>query len=192
MKARFVVLSVLVSVLVLAAGTSAAAQDKTVPKSVVKFTKETLTAIGGDAQLVAFVTKSNAAPVDVAKLKALDKKWQADDNMADFAKALLGNPVSARLKKVISTYKYIPEAFIMNAQGTIIGETNKTSTYWKGEQEKFTAAYNNGTGALWFGKLAFDESTGTNSVQVSVPVVSGEKAIGAITFTINIDEWEKR
>ncbi|MGD0724158.1 MAG: hypothetical protein ABSB63_01195 [Spirochaetia bacterium] len=136
-----------------------AAQDRSVPKSLVKFANEKLTAMGWDAQLVSFVSKDNANPVDVEKLRALDKRWQANDNMADFMKALMGNQVSARLQKQIGVHKYIPEAFIMNAQGTIIGETNQTSTYWKGEQEKFTAAYNGGVGAVWFGTLAYDEST---------------------------------
>lgn len=168
------------------------AQDKSVPKSLVKFAHDTLTGIGQDPQLVAFVSKDNASPVNVEKLKALDKRWQANDNIDDFVKAIMSNPVSARLQKQIGVHKYIPEAFIMNAQGTIIGETNRTSTYWKGEQEKFTAAYNNGAGAVWFGKLAYDESTKTNGVQISVPVAKGGKAIGAICFTINVDDWEKR
>ena len=105
---------------------------------------------------------------------------------------MASNQVSARLQKQISAYKFIPEAFIMNAQGTIIGETNRTSTYWKGEQEQFTGAYKDGAGAVWFGKLAYDESTKVNGVQISVPVMKGGKAIGAICFTINVDEWEKR
>jgi len=183
-------LAIAVTGLLLAAG--AAAQDKSVPKSLVKFSNEKLAAIGTDPQLVAFVAKDNATPGNIEKLRALDKRWQANDNIDDFVKALMGNAVSARLHKVIGGYKYVPEAFIMNAQGTIIGETNRTSTYWKGEQAKFTAAYNGGTGAIWFGTLAFDESTKTNPVQVSVPVMKGGKAIGAITFTVTIDEWEKR
>jgi hypothetical protein len=174
------------------ASVAVVAQDKSVPKSLVKFANETLAMYGKDAPLMAFTAKSNETPGDIEKLRALDKRWQANDNIDDFAKALLGNAVSARLAKVIGVHKFVPEAFIMNAQGTIIGETNRTSTYWKGEQEKFTAAYNVGAGALWFGKLAYDESTKTNSVQVSVPVVKGGKAIGAICFTVNIDEWEKR
>jgi hypothetical protein len=182
----------LVVIGILAATAAVTAQDKSVPKSLVKFTNETLVTVGRDAQLVAFAAKDNATPGSIEKLRALDKRWQAQDNIEDFVKALLGNPVSARLKRLIESYKFLPEAFIMNAQGTIIGETNRTSTYWKGEQEKFTAAYKDGAGAVWFGKLAYDESTKTNSVQVSVPVVKGGKAIGAITFTVNIDEWEKR
>jgi hypothetical protein len=191
MKAYRNMIAVAIAFVFVAAGL-VAAQDRSVPKSLVKFANETLTSIGKDAQLVSFVSKDNQNPADVEKLRALDKRWQANDNMADFMKALLGNQVSARLQRQIGAHKYIPEAFIMNAQGTIVGETNQTSTYWKGEQEKFTAAYNGGVGAVWFGKLAYDESTKTNGVQISVPVVKSGKAIGAICFTINVDEWEKR
>jgi len=64
---------------------------------------------------------------------------------------------------------------------------------WHGScEEKFTAAYAGGAGAIWYGTLEYDESTKTNSVQISVPVVKGGNAIGAICFTVNIDEWEKR
>ena len=189
MKGRIVGVCV---ILMLTAAGLVTAQDKSVPKSLVKFANETLTTIGQDAQLVAFVSKDNQSPVNVEKLRALDKRWQANDNIDDFVKALMSNPVSSRLQKQIAAYRYIPEAFIMNAQGTIIGETNRTSTYWKGEQEKFTGAYKSGTGAVWYGKLAYDESTKINAVQISVPVTKGGKAIGAICFTINVDEWEKR
>ena len=180
------------TVLSLSTAGAAAAQDKSVPRSLVKFAQETLASYGQDAQLVAFVEKSNANPQDLAKLKALDVKWQKNDNVDSFVKNLMANPVSARLGKIIGSHPYVPEAFIMDSQGTIIGETNRTSTYWKGEQEKFTAAYAGGAGALWYGKLEFDESTKTNAVQISVPVLRGGKAIGAITFTVNVDAWEKR
>lgn len=191
MKAHRNTIAVAIFFVFIAAGL-VAAQDKSVPKSLVKFANETLTGIGQDPQLVSFVSRDNANPVNVEKLRALDKRWVAKDNIEDFVKALMSNQVSARLKKQIAAHAYIPEAFIMNAQGTIIGETDRTSTYWKGEQEKFTAAYNGGVGAVWFGKLAYDESSKTNGVQISVPVVKGGKAIGAVTFTINVDEWEKR
>lgn len=169
-----------------------AAQGKDVPRSLVKFTNESLAAIGRDAQLVEFVATSNASPQDVAKLRELDTKWQKKDGIEDLVKALLDSACSARLAKTISACRFVPEAFIMNAQGTIIGETNRTSTYWKGEQEKFTAAYKGGAGAIWYGKLEFDESTKTNVVQISVPVLKDGKAVGVICFGINVDDWEKR
>ncbi len=187
-------LKAMLAVVVLAAISAAAAgaQDKTVPRSLVKFAQQTLVTYGEDPQLVAMVAKSNSSPQDVAKLKALDIRWKKKDNIESFVKALLATPASKRLAALIGSHPYVPEAFIMDSQGTIIGETNRTSTYWKGEQQKFTAAYAGGAGAIWYGTLEYDESTKTNSVQISVPVVKGGKAIGAICFTVNVDEWEKR
>jgi hypothetical protein len=175
----------------MAAG-AAAAQDRTVPRTLVKFAKQTLLTYGRDAQLVALVARSNANPQDVAKLRVLDVRWQKKDHVESFVRALMASPGSQRLAALIGRHPYLPEAFIMDAQGTIIGETNRTSTYWKGEQEKFTAAYAGGAGAIWYGTLEFDESTKTNSVQISVPVMKGGASIGAICFTINVDEWERR
>jgi hypothetical protein len=192
MSKRFWIMVLLCAAFVAVGAGHVLAQGMDIPKSLVKFAGETLASIGKDPQLVAFVETSNASPQDVAKLKALDAKWQKKDGIEDFVKALLGNTTSARLAKVIAAYKYIPEAFIMDAQGTIVGETNRTSTYWKGEQTKFTDAYKGGVGATWYGKLEYDESTKSNLVQISVPVMKGGKAIGAICFGINVDEWEKR
>jgi hypothetical protein len=188
MDLRVVLAAMVIAGIAVAAG----AQDKTVPRSLVKFAQQTLVTYGEDPQLVALVAKSNASPQDVAKLRALDVRWQKKDAIEAFVKTLMASPASQRLAALIEKHPYVPEAFIMDSQGTIIGETNRTSTYWKGEQEKFTAAYAGGTGAIWYGTLEFDESTKTNSVQISVPVAKGGKAIGAICFTVNIDEWEKR
>ena len=185
------VVAVVLLVLATAAG-AAAAQDRSVPKSLVKFAQQTLTEFGSDPVLVSLVRKSNASPQDVARLKAMDVRWQKKIDIEDFVKALMVSPASQRLAAIIGKHPYLPEAFIMDAQGTIIGETNRTSTYWKGEQEKFTAAYAGGSGAIWYGKLEYDESTKTNAVQISVPVMSAGNAIGAICFTVNVDEWEKR
>jgi hypothetical protein len=189
MVSRGVLMAMMIAVI---GATAVGAQDKTVPRSLVKFAQQTLVTFGEDPQLVALVAKSSASPQDVAKLRALDVRWQKKDNIEAFVKTLMASPASQRLAALIGKHPYVPEAFIMDAQGTIIGETNRTSTYWKGEQQKFTAAYADGDGAIWYGTLEFDESTKTNSVQVSVPVVKGGKAIGAICFTVNIDEWEKR
>jgi hypothetical protein len=192
MGRRFWIVAALCAAFAAAGAGTVLAQGMDIPKSLVKFTGETLASIGKDPQLVAFVETSNANPQDVALLKALDAKWQKKDGIEDFVKELLGNPTSARLARLIAGYPYIPEAFIMDAQGTIVGETNRTSTYWKGEQTKFTAAYKGGVGATWYGKLEYDASTKANLVQISVPVVKGGRAIGAICFGINVDEWEKR
>lgn len=194
MKTRFLNWKAMAAavILVLAVGGQLIAQDKSVPKSLIKFATETLAVVGKDPQLVAFTEKDNVKPAPVAKLKDIDKKWANNDGIDDFIKAMLANPVSVRLKKTTESYKFILESFIMNAQGAIIGETNRTSTYYKGEAAKFTEAYKGGAGAIWYGPVEWDTSVKANALQISVPVIKGGKAIGAICFTISLEEWEKR
>ena len=52
----------------------------------------------------------------------------------------------------------------------------------------FTKSYNGGKGAVHVGKAKFDKSAQSYVVQVSVPVMSDGRAIGAITYGVSIDD----
>lgn len=80
----------------------------------------------------------------------------------------------------------------MDEQGALVGLTHKTSDYWQGDEVKFTGSFNGGAGALHFGEVEYDDSVGEIVVQVSVPVLQGSRAIGAITLGISLDRWEYR
>ena len=116
-----------------------AAQGMDIPKSLVKFSNETLAAIGKDPQLVGVRRDEQREPAGRGEAEGARREVAEEGRDRGFREGAARQPVSARLAKVIAGYKYIPEAFIMDAQGTIVGETNRTSTYWKGEQAKFTA-----------------------------------------------------
>lgn len=57
-------------------------------------------------------------------------------------------------------------------------------------EDKFIAAYDHGRGGIYISEAKFDRSTQTYLVQVSVPVMDGDIAIGAITVGINLDLLE--
>jgi hypothetical protein len=69
--------------------------------------------------------------------------------------------------------------------------SDKTSDYWQGDEAKFIKSYSGGKGAVFVDEVKFDNSTQAYLVQVSVPVKDGDKAIGAITFGINVDKFGK-
>ncbi|OHD14785.1 MAG: hypothetical protein A2086_13885 [Spirochaetes bacterium GWD1_27_9] len=81
------------------------------------------------------------------------------------------------------------EIFGMDFQGCVVGESNKTSDYWQGDEDKFSKSFNNGMGAIFVDQVKFDESSQTYSVQISLPIVDTKtkKVIGAITIGINMD-----
>ncbi len=192
MSATFRKAAVLAAGLVLAVAAIAAAQDQAVPKSLVRFTNETLVKIGTDAALVSAVEAQNKKGVSLAKIKELDAAWMAEKGINAFMNGLLNNSCSARLKQLIAADAFILEAFVMDNQGALVGLTNKTSDYWQGDEAKFTESYKGGAGAVHFGKAEFDPSANATLVQISVPVVKAGKAVGAITFGVSIDAWEKR
>jgi len=59
--------------------------------------------------------------------------------------------------------------------------TNKTSDYWQGDEVKWQESFKGGAGAVHIGEIEFNGSAQDYLVQISVPVVEGDKAIGAKT-----------
>jgi hypothetical protein len=182
----------LVAAIALVAAAMVVAQDRNVPKSLVRFTNGNLVKIGQDATLVSLVEAQNAKRVSLAKIQDIDKQWIAEKGINAFMSGLLGNSASARLKSLLAQYDFILEAFVMDNQGALVGLTNKTSDYWQGDEAKFTESYKGGTGAIHYGEPEFDDSANATVVQISVPVTKGGRAIGAITFGVSIEGWEKR
>jgi hypothetical protein len=43
-------------------------------------------------------------------------------------------------------------------------------------------------GETWYGEVEVDESTGVQQVQISVPVLDGDKAIGSLVVGLNVSK----
>jgi hypothetical protein len=71
-----------------------------------------------------------------------------------------------------------------------VAMSDKTSDYWQGDEAKFKKSFNNGEGAVFIDDVKFDDSSQAYTVQVSVPVIDGDKVIGAITFGIDLDQMK--
>jgi hypothetical protein len=65
----------------------------------------------------------------------------------------------------------------------------KTSSYIHKGQPKFDVPF--GSGKVWQGQPEFDESSQTHQLQVSVPVLSGGKAVGVLVVGLNLTTLEK-
>ena len=69
----------------------------------------------------------------------------------------------------------------MDAKGALVCSTVETSDYWQGDEAKWQRTYRDGL-ELFVDEPALDLSTGTYAVQLSVPVSSGGRKAGALTF----------
>ena len=71
---------------------------------------------------------------------------------------------------------------------TVVCATARTSDYWQGDEAKWQRAYDDGRGGTFIDRPKFDESANRRIAQISVPVMDGEKVIGAITVGVAIEK----
>lgn len=176
-----------VTVMVLAfTGVAVYAEDA--PKQVHDLAQTKLADLGKSTLIIAAVKEQNAKNMTLDSIKEMDEKWKKTPGIADFMKPLMETGCASNLKQIQTMNPFYAEIFVMDNQGANVCQTDKTSDYWQGDEAKFQKSFNNGNGAVFVDEVEFDDSTQSYISQVSVPVMENGKAIGAITFGIDIDK----
>src|SRR3972149_2781052 len=141
----------------------------------------------GDSVIVKAVTEQNGkgpiAGMDNAKWKTIRR---SDDAVKEFQTNAAGKYLKSKLDASGGTFT---EAFLNAAQGEKVAFVEKTTSYIHKGSAKFDVPF--GSGKSWQGQPEFDESAQTYQIQVSVPVQSGGKAIGALVVGVNLTHLEK-
>lgn len=146
---------------------------------------------GEDPVLVAAVKEQNSKAATLEQIQKRDKEWMAATGVDEQMKAMMKNAAAEKLNKLEATQPYFFESILMDNQGANVAMTNKTSDYWQGDEPKFTNAFKAGAGGVDISKSKFDDSAKAYLIQVSVPVMDGGKAIGAVCVGLNLDELDK-
>ena len=170
----------------------ATAQGSDVPKALIKFTEEVLLPFARSTPVIEAVRNQNRRGISLEEVQRIDRDWISTPGITRFMLNLMSNDGALALYNLEEQYKFIVEAFIMDNLGANVSLTKKTSDYWQGDEAKFTQSYNNGLGAIHYSDIEYDESTDDIVIQVSVPVMDQNRAIGAITFSISLEKWERR
>ena len=182
MKRVWIVLAVVLSMVIVPA-----VMAENAPQKVYDLADQ-LAEIGKDPVIVKAVKAENARGKSLASIREMDEKWKATAGVADFMKVLMNNESGRYLKKLQNSAAFYAEIFVMDNQGALVGLTDKTSDYWQGDEAKFKNSYSGGKGSMFVDEVEFDDSTQVYISQVSVPVLDGGKAIGAITFGIDVEK----
>lgn len=147
-----------------------------------------------DPRVIAAIKAQNekTAGLSEAEIVALDKKWRAEVEASakPMIEAVLKNDLSTFLAaKKNDAAGMITEAFIMDAKGLNVGQSDITSDYWQGDEAKWKKTYMVGPDAIFVDEIEKDESTQSLQSQVSIAIKDETgKAIGAITLGINVDK----
>lgn len=161
------------------------------PESVKKLVPD-LKSWGENSVIVNAVKEQNSKGMTLDQIKARDAEWQKSSGLDDEMKAMMESPAAKEIASMESSKPYFFEVFVMDNLGANVAMTNKTSDYWQGDEAKFIESYKGGAGAVHIGDVKFDESAQAYLVQISIPVLDGGSAIGAMTIGINIDELENK
>ncbi|HSP17196.1 MAG TPA: PDC sensor domain-containing protein [Thermoanaerobaculia bacterium] len=139
---------------------------------------------GKDPALVREVRAQNAQNMTQPDIDRIDKAWM-DGGEQQRVSALLGNACAARLKTLVGQNPAFSESFVMDDKGANVCMTERTSDFWQGDEAKWQKSFAAGKGAVFIDSPKYDTSAKAILVQVSVPVMDGDRAIGAITVGVN-------
>lgn len=144
--------------------------------------KNELAPIGHNKYIVKYTKEKNSQGETMEEINRIDTLWKAEEGVADYMKPYLEGPCARYLKEVRSLVPYIQEIFVMDNQGALVCETDKTGDYMQGDEDKWIKSFADGKGGI------FVDEPEDNVVQISVPVMDNGMAIGAITFGVFTDK----
>ncbi|MDM8565726.1 PDC sensor domain-containing protein [Candidatus Halobeggiatoa sp. HSG11] len=141
--------------------------------------------------LVNAVRMQNDKNMSLEAIKQLNKEWTSTDELTPFKKSLQEGQAGKFLKRIIHRKKEVyNEVFLTDNQGANVLAYPVTSDYWQGDEAKWKEAFNAGKGKVYVGPVEFDESTGINAVQISVPVLDDGKTIGVLVMGLKLSYIE--
>ncbi|SDD93217.1 hypothetical protein [Rhodospira trueperi] len=147
-----------------------------------------------DATVVDAVKASNAehAGLSDGDVEALDKTWreEAESGSGPLIDRILGNELSTLLSERKAAMEgKVSEMFVMDNRGLNVGQSDITSDFWQGDEDKWQKTYAVGPDAVFIDEVEFDDSAEAFLSQVSKTIVDPQtgEAIGAITVGVNVE-----
>jgi methyl-accepting chemotaxis protein len=134
-----------------------------------------------------------ADAANINQIQQLDTRWRnAKDNDSLIVKVLSTddavNTSGEPLADLVRRFPEQTEVFTTDRLGATIASTGRLSDYYQADEEWWTAAWNDGKGAVYISNPEFDESANINAVLISAPIVSDEdENIGVIRTTLNVN-----
>jgi hypothetical protein len=138
--------------------------------------------------IVRAVDDQNSQAIALAEIKQRDEVWKgAGGELNSLIRQITQNDVARYFQRRVENNSAIDEVFLTDNQGANVAAYPPTSDYWQGDEEKWTASYNNGNGVVFIGPLEYDESTQKTQVQISAPVISKDETIGVLVLGVSVD-----
>ena len=143
-------------------------------------------------KLINATRQQNAQNLSIDAIKQRDEEWAGTEELTPFKRSLQINKAGKVLRRLIDDNPSFNEAFLTDNQGANVAAYPATSDYWQGDEEKWTASFNNGEGKIFIGDLERDDSTQTVAVQVSAPVLDRGETVGVLVVGVSLSYLEAK
>jgi hypothetical protein len=140
--------------------------------------------IAAQPVLVAAVVAQNQQALTLEAIQQRDQLWQQSKGES-MRKEVQDSEAGLFLKNLMDTKGSYTEAFLTDNHGANVATFPLTSDYWQGDEPKWSAVYREGASS-YISPMEFDESSNSNSVQVSVPVRQAGATIGVLVVGIKL------
>ena len=156
-----------------------------------KYMSEVVKLAANAPEVIAAVQEQNAANAGLSadQIEALDRQWRAERkvNGGPLTNAKMFNPTSQFLKGFKTAANGpIVEIFIMDNKGLNVAQTDPTSDYMQGDEDKWQKSFGAGPWMTFVDKP--EEEDGKKTVQVSTTLVDNDVAIGAMTVSLDLSK----
>lgn len=142
-----------------------------------------------NGMLLEAIRDQNRMERSLDEIKQIDAEWRA--GTSPLIKELQENKAGSFLKNIIIQQADVySEAFLTDEQGANVAAYPATSDFWQGDEEKFTASFQDGKGQIFIGPVEYDESTQANAVQISVPMEYNDTTIGVLVIGVKVSVLE--
>ena len=125
-----------------------------------------------------------------ASIDALDARWASLPEDAPELAACLQNGLARQLKEFQKRNPNFAEIMVTDSLGRLIAATNKTSDYWQADELWWQEATAAKDGTAYVEGLDFDDSSGTHSIALSVPLYDPRdrngKPVGILKGVLNV------
>ncbi len=130
-----------------------------------------------------------------ADIKKLDNQWRKESKSEN--RPLIDATLSHTVSRYLHNFKeasagLYTEIFVMDNKGLNVAQSDVTSDYWQGDEDKWLKTYPLGKDAIHIGEIVIDESSQEVQVQLSVAISdhSRNQVIGAITIGVNLLNYQ--
>lgn len=136
--------------------------------------------------LIEAVVSQNAEDLTMELIKQRDERWKTSDTNDEFKQEMIASTAGRYLSNLMKSSKAYTEAFLTDNQGANVAASPLTSDYWQGDEDKWVRSFTPEGGAVYVGPMEWDDSSGYNAVQISVPVKQENNVIGVMVVGVKL------